>query len=184
MDKETLKKCIDIEVDHWGKQGKLKLTNKIWSRYFRPESNAVYLIRKKQYWCSTKGRYAKLQVKFLEVLLMRRYGIMIGDTCEIGLGFKIWHPYGVIINNVIIGENFQVQHNCTIGLKDRGEDNKGIGFKELLPVIGNDVCMYAGSYILGPVKVGNNVTIGANTVVLHDLEENGTYVGSPARKVK
>ena len=183
MYKSFYKQCIDLEVDHWALKGKVPFLRKMWFRYFQPESNAVYLIRRYQYFFS-RGGYRRYLGKIMGIKLMRRYSIMIGENCEIGLGFKIWHPYGIIINNVTIGTNFQVQHNVTIGLKDLGSDKRGIGHKELLPVIGNNVCVYAGSYILGPVKVGDNAIIGANSLVIHDAEENGTYVGSPARRVK
>lgn len=185
MERSFLKQCIDVEVDHWAqKSGKISLLQKTRFRYFQPESNAVYLIRKKLYYYSQGGKLGKIRARFLEVRLMRRYGIMVGDTCEIGLGFKIWHPSTIIINNATIGEGFHIQHNCTIGNKDRGPDGRGIGYKENLPVIGNNVCMYAGSYILGRVQIADDVIIGANTVVIHDALEPGTYVGSPARRVK
>ena len=36
----------------------------------------------------------------------------------------------------------------------------------------------------GPIKIGNNVKIGANSVVLHDIEENSTVVGIPRKYSK
>lgn len=37
--------------------------------------------------------------------------------------------------------------------------------------------------IMNNVKIGRNVIVGANTTVTKDLEENGVYVGTPARKI-
>lgn len=42
----------------------------------------------------------------------------------------------------------------------------------------------AGSVVLGPIRVGNNVTIGANSVVLSDVPDNSVVCGSPARVKK
>jgi serine O-acetyltransferase len=55
--------------------------------------------------------------------------------------------------------------------------------------IGNKVLIYTGAKVIGPdrksmVKIGNNVTIGANAVVLCDLPDNCTAVGVPARIIK
>lgn len=41
----------------------------------------------------------------------------------------------------------------------------------------------AGSKILGPIKVGDNVKIGAGAVVLHDIEKNSTAVGVPSDRI-
>ena len=40
-----------------------------------------------------------------------------------------------------------------------------------------------GAKILGPIKIGNNVKIGANAVVLKEVESNCTIVGIPPRKI-
>ena len=42
----------------------------------------------------------------------------------------------------------------------------------------------SGSKVLGPIKIGNNVKIGANAVVLKDVPDNVTVVGIPAKIVK
>lgn len=179
MDKAFLKQCISLEVDHWAIQGRVSWLRKLWFRYIRPESNAVYLIRKYQYYCGSPSRLAHLLAQLYSAKLMRRYGIYIAENCQIGLGFKIWHPHGIIINNVTIGTNFNVQHNCTIGRK-----TLGIGTPGTCPTLGNNVTMYANSIIIGPVQIGDDVTIGANSLVNKDLLEPGVYVGSPVKKIR
>lgn len=178
--KAFLKQCIDQEVDHWalGLSGHISFLRKLWFRHFQPESNAVFLIRKYLYYCNEKGVLAKLFSRLYSVLLMRRYSIFIAEKCQIGLGFRIWHPCCIMINNVTIGENFQIQHNCTIGRK-----TLGIGTPGTCPTIGNNVNMYAHSLIIGPVTVGDNVTIGANSLVNKDILVPGVYVGSPVKRI-
>ena len=48
------------------------------------------------------------------------------------------------------------------------------------PVIGNNVDIGAGAKLLGPIRIGDNVIIGANAVVLCDVPDNSIAVGVPA----
>lgn len=180
MDKYFYKQCIDVEVDHWSLKGDLNVIRKIQFRYLQPESNAIYLIRKKQYVAEKTGLVNRIRVRFLEARLMRRYGIHVGDRCKIDIGFKIFHPNSIVFNDVEIGKNFLVEHNCTIGLKNFDEYGQGRG----LPRIGNNVRLMTGSSLFGDITVCDDVTIGANSVVIRSISEPGVYVGSPARKVK
>ena len=72
-----------------------------------------------------------------------------------------------------IGDNLSVFQGCTIG----AVVGKGV------PVLGNDVMMYAGAKIVGDVKIGNNVVVGANAVVVKDVPDNAVVVGVPAKIV-
>ena len=49
------------------------------------------------------------------------------------------------------------------------------------PVFGENVKVYTGATVIGSIKIGNNVTIGANTVVITDVPDNCLAVGVPAR---
>lgn len=49
--------------------------------------------------------------------------------------------------------------------------------------IGNNVFIGAESVVLPGVTIGSNVIIGANSTVSHDIPDNSVYVGSPARKL-
>jgi serine O-acetyltransferase len=81
----------------------------------------------------------------------------------------------VIHKKAIIGEN------CTIGTcVTLGGRGKGI---EGAPIIGDNVYISSGAKILGPIRIGNNVIIGANSVVLKDVSDDKTVVGIPAREV-
>jgi serine O-acetyltransferase len=66
-----------------------------------------------------------------------------------------------------------------------GAKELDMGFDPTLrPEVGNNVVLGAGSKILGPVQIADNVTVGANAVVLHSVEANTTVVGIPARKIE
>ena len=102
------------------------------------------------------------------------FGVAIRGSTEIGPGLYIGHVGLIRIHpDVKIGKNFTVTHGVTIGMQ-------GVG-KKGVPVIGDNVFIGCGAKILGPVKIGNNVKIGANAVVVTDLPDNCTAVGVPAR---
>ena len=134
----------------------------------------MYLIRKKQY-LETGGRIKRFVSRFYHVKLMRRYGIHITEGTKIGIGLRIAHPSGIQITLCNIGENFTIYQNCTIGQK---RPNSG-----LFPTIGNNVTMFAGSMIIGEVKVADNVILGANSTLISDAEKAGVYVGTPAKLI-
>ena len=52
-----------------------------------------------------------------------------------------------------------------------------------LPIIGNNVTVYAGAIIVGGIHIGDNVTIGAGAVVVKDVPDNTTVVGAPVRLI-
>ncbi|MBR0445885.1 MAG: hypothetical protein IIX23_01180 [Oscillospiraceae bacterium] len=53
-----------------------------------------------------------------------------------------------------------------------------------IPIIGDNVTVYAGAIIVGGIKIGKNATIGAGAVVTKDVPDNATVVGAPMRVIK
>jgi serine O-acetyltransferase len=99
---------------------------------------------------------------------------VIGRGAEIGPGFVILHSFGVVINSSVrAGKNLVIEHGVTIGAE-----------KGRSPVLGDNVFIGAGAKVIGPVKVGSDVKIGANAVVTKDLPDGATAVGIPARVIK
>jgi len=86
---------------------------------------------------------------------------------------------GIVIGSrTRIGERAYILHGVTLGGlegKRRGEQSQ--------PFLGEGVLIGAGAKILGPVRIGNNVRIGANAVVLCDAPDDSVLVGVPARVV-
>lgn len=81
---------------------------------------------------------------------------------------------GVIHLDTIIGKNCIIYQNTTFGAKH------GNG-KDGAPIIGNSVVIGAGSALLGPIRIGNNVTICANSVVISNVPDNTIVCGVPAK---
>lgn len=61
---------------------------------------------------------------------------------------------------------------------------KGPGIDDPDIYVGNNVYISTGVTILGPVKIGNNVTIGAGAVVTKDIPDNAIVAGVPAKIIK
>ena len=74
-----------------------------------------------------------------------------------------------------IGKNCIIGSCVTIGGKS--------GWYEV-PVIGDNVEIHSGAKIIGPVRIGNNVIIGANAVVTKDIPDNCVVAGIPAKIIK
>lgn len=105
-------------------------------------------------------------------------GIEIHPGARIGKGLFIDHGMGVVIGETTeIGDNCLLYQGVTLGGtgKDKGKRH---------PTLGNNVMVGSGAKVLGPFKVGNNVKIAANAVVLTEIPDNCTAVGVPARVVR
>lgn len=89
-------------------------------------------------------------------------------------GMIIHHGYSTVIFAERIGKNFQVWQNVTIGRNGKGKS----------PILGNNIKVHAHSIIIGEIEIGNNVIIGAGSVVTKSVPSNCTIVGNPARIIK
>jgi serine O-acetyltransferase len=104
-------------------------------------------------------------------------GVEIHPGALIGKGFFIDHGMGVVIGETSeIGWNVTIYHGVTLG---------GTSFTKgkRHPTIGNNVTIGAGAKILGPLTVGDNSKVGANSVVIRDVPPNSTVVGIPGSVV-
>ena len=103
-------------------------------------------------------------------------GIEIHPGAQIGKGLFIDHGMGVVIGETaIIGDRVTIYQGATIGATGNEKT-----FKRH-PTIGSDVIIGSGAKVLGPVTIGDNVKVGANSVVLQDVPSNSTAVGIPAQ---
>lgn len=105
-------------------------------------------------------------------------GIEIHPGAKMGEGILIDHGMGVVIGETAeVGNRVTIYQGATLGAtgKDTGKRH---------PTVGDDVLIGAGTKILGPLNIGSNSKIGANSVVVKDVPNGATVVGIPAKIVK
>lgn len=114
---------------------------------------------------------------FLSYRIKSNWGIKISRHASIGKGFYIGHFGAIIIAaDTVIGKNCNISQDVTIGISGQGE-NRGC------PIIGDEVYIAPGAKVFGKIKIGNNVKIGANTVIYKDVPDNSIVVLDPGFKV-
>jgi serine O-acetyltransferase len=116
-------------------------------------------------------RKVKLLPGVLQRRLLRLYGLELVPGTKIGGGLYIAHPVGCVIVVESMGTNVSLMGSVTLG---RGEMLRW-------PIVGDNAFFGAGCRVLGPVEIGANAKIGANSVVLTDIPSGAIAVGVPAR---
>jgi len=101
--------------------------------------------------------------KFVEVFT----SVHIDVRADIGPGFVIHSVYAINLGATRIGKNFTIATGCLISHACRG--------------IGDDVYFGPGAKLVGDAKIGSNVVIAANSLVLTDVRSNMMVMGVPAR---
>lgn len=156
-DNSTLKKRIILYLKYPGAK---------YSFWFRLSS---YLKKYRFFYC----------IYFVARIMLRHYsykfGIDIPYNTVIGKGFYIGHFGNIVVNSkAIIGKNVNISQGVTIGQSNRGI-RKGVA------TIGDCVYIGPGAKIIGNIRIGNNVAIGANCVVTKDVPDDAVVVGIPGR---
>ena len=125
-----------------------------------------------------KGQRVPFLPRAISQLARWLTGIEIHPSAKIGERFFIDHGMGVVIGETAeVGDNVTLFQGVTLGGtgKERGKRH---------PTLGSHVVVGAGAKILGGITIGDNVKIGANSVVLKSVPPNSTVIGVPARIIK
>src|SRR5690606_18083093 len=112
----------------------------------------------------------KLNFKLVQVLT----GIELPCEVTVGKNFVIDHFGGIVISGYTrFGDNCRIRTGVVVGLA-RVDD-------PCAPTFGNNVDIGAGAKVLGRITIGDNVAIGANSVVTRSVPSNSIAVGVPAK---
>ena len=127
-------------------------------------------------WCYRHN--LKFLARWISQASRRRTGIEIHPGATIGRRLGIDRGMGIVIGETAeIGDDCLIYHGVTLGGtgKDTGQRH---------PTIGNKVLIGTGAKVLGPITIGDGSRVAASAVVLRDIPENSTAVGSPAKVVR
>lgn len=165
----SFKDFIYDEMYYWNKCCQLNLCNKI-------DILSILLMDLKEYRSLLIYRMRKkslIKSILLKIIFPPLDSLYI-TTKDIGPRMFIQHGFSTIISAKKIGSDCWINQQVTIGWDSEDEP----------PTIGNGVRICAGAKVIGKIKIGNNVTIGANAVVVKDVIDNKIVAGVPAKIIK
>ena len=121
----------------------------------------------------------KVSQKLYSKLLRIIFACDIPSSVRIGSDVQLPHNgMGVVMHNKTkIGNNCVIYQNVTLGGNGKivdGKVNKGG------PILEDNVAVFCGACVLGPITIGHDSYIGANAVVTRDVPPNSLVVGNPA----
>lgn len=134
------------------------------------------IFHKPAHWCY--NHHMKLIARIISQVLRWFTGIEIHPGAKIGRRCFIDHGMAVVIGETAeVGDDVTIYQGVTLGGtgKDTGKRH---------PTIGDRVIVSSGAKVLGPFKVGNDVKIGAGSVVLKEIPDGCTVVGIPGTIVR
>lgn len=152
------------------------------SIFYKALSNAgfraVFLYRIGRYFYLRKHNFT---AGFCQRMMHHLSHCWISVAADIGPGFLIAHVGSLVIGGETrIGTNCDVRQNVTFG----GNFNKKSEDGRTQPWLEDNISVGVGAVIIGPVKVGSNSIIGANTVVTRDVPGNSIFFGVPGKVIK
>ncbi len=143
--------------------------------FFNPKFQILFNYRLSVYLEQSPFGFFNIITKYINLIV---FSSEISPNAIIGENIKIPHPIGLVIgHDVKIGDNVTIYQNVTIGGKNIGEGK--------YPTIGNSVVIFANTTIVGDIVISDNITIGANSLVLSSCPAVGAvYAGNPAKKIQ
>lgn len=144
---------------------------------FHPRFSSVAIYRASKYFHLKRMRVLSRLLQLLNSIV---FGVEISMDTDIAGGLFIPHTYGIVIGASKIGRNSVIYQGVTLGAKELD-----VPFNHShRPTIGNNVIIASGAKVIGGIYIGDNVTIAANSVVLHSCEGHCIIGGMPARILK
>lgn len=124
--------------------------------------------------------FSKFYRIFYQFLIEWILGVDLPWDTQVGQNLKLFHCHGLVVNHeTIIGINCILRHSTTIGNKMLQD-----GTPSGSPKIGNNVEIGSNVVILGAITVGDHAVIGAGSVVVKDVPNRSVVVGNPARVIR
>ncbi len=165
---------LQSDLSRW----KIKIPRDFFYSFFEQALWATVLYRASRILFLTKIPILNYFLRFGAFLLYKFSDIVLGaaipPSADIGPGFYIGHCGCIRLHHDLkAGKNLSIGTGVIIG-------QKGLGINGV-PCLGDNVYIGVGAKVLGPIRIGNDVKIGANAVVVKDLPDAVTAIGVPAQ---
>ncbi len=133
-----------------------------------------------------KVRFPRRLTNLLGSLILTRLcrvpGAEIRTEFEIGEGLSVYHPHDIVIGaGCPVGKNVTIYSGVALGARIPKAIDQNNHDSDRYPTIEDGVTIFSGAKIIGPVRIGKNSIVGANSVVRDSFQENSVIVGIPAR---
>lgn len=165
---ECYRDCVDlIRSDYYRLTGQTTSVIKMWAYSLRYPAFAIL------FWLRLASIHGVLfwPAKIVHRHYSSKYGFQIYPSMKVGYGFCLGHGIDIVINpQTVIGNNVNVYQFVNIGTT-----------RDHAAVIGDNVTVFPMSCIVNDVHLGNQVTIGAGSVVVKDVPVDATVAGVPAK---
>jgi serine O-acetyltransferase len=113
---------------------------------------------------------------FLYLITKFLYKSDLYPRARIGSGLLLVHGFDVVVGaDAVLGKDVVIFNGVSVGKKNVGVVSAG------MPKIGDDCVLGTGAKILGPIQIGDSVTIGANSVVIKNVASHSVCAGNPAK---
>jgi serine O-acetyltransferase len=149
----------------------LEKNSGLWRVLLRTETPAIVCYRFSHWAEKLEVPVFGLLMRIVAIIFQRFVqafvGVYISPDADIGPGLVIHTPFGIVVGPNKIGSYCTIQNGVVIAAGTRG--------------IGDNVYFGAGAKVMGGAKIGNNVVVAANSLVLTDVPDNMTVIGVPAR---
>jgi serine acetyltransferase len=155
---------------------------KIWLMDFLCISNYDRKVERK-FWKMRRlyekgGLVNRLRARRMENKLQEKYQLEISLTAEIGENFQIRHPMGIRIGRTaVIGDNCKVYPFFVAMAALKGDEERVLHHIRRHPKIGSDCILGSKASVIGPVTIGDDVTIGACAIVTKDVPSHSVAKG-------
>ncbi|HUW04169.1 MAG TPA: hypothetical protein VMW08_17575 [Acidimicrobiales bacterium] len=152
------------------------------SRWTQPGFRALFMYRFGRWRMGIEPRVLRIPFSrlywFMHRYVRNHYTIELHATAKIGRRLLIAHPGAVIIHeHSTIGDDCIIRQGVTLGAADEWAEDRA-------PVLGDRVNVGAGAMLLGRIRIGDDVRIGPNAVVIRNIPSNSTVAPAPIRVIQ